>query len=255
MSLKLALSECAAGETLPLKWPGVNAPGHTLLSGAMPAAAGTRLLAGGGEALFTVTGSVWLPGRDEVACRCALLSACAAIGPEPEIALSSLKTGYAVAIITLSDKGAAGQREDTAGPAAQAMLEQTLPTALARRFVIPDSSALLRALLATLALEQGYDLICTCGGTGLGPRDITPQTTRAALDQELPGFAEAMRAASLAKTPNAIISRAVCGTIGQCLALNLPGSRRAAEENLAALLPALEHSLAKLKGDSADCGG
>ena len=113
----------------------------------------------------------------------------------------------------------------------------------------------LRALLTELALSQAYDLICTTGGTGLSPRDITPQVTEALLDTSLPGFSQVMLAASLAKTPHAIISRAAAGVLGQSIIINLPGSRKAVMENLAAVLPALPHALAKLQGDPADCGG
>ena len=113
----------------------------------------------------------------------------------------------------------------------------------------------LRALLVDLALNQGYDVICTSGGTGVGPRDISPQVTSAVLDYPLPGFSMAMMQASLAKTPHAAISRAVAGVLGQSIIINLPGSRKAVVENLEAVLPALPHALDKLHGDPADCGG
>ena len=102
---------------------------------------------------------------------------------------------------------------------------------------------------------QGYDIICTSGGTGVGPRDITPQTVAPLLDLELPGFATAMMLESLKKTPHAAISRAVCGVLGPSIVITLPGSRKAVLENLAAVLPALPHALDKLHGDPADCGG
>ncbi|MEJ2202126.1 MAG: MogA/MoaB family molybdenum cofactor biosynthesis protein, partial [Desulfuromonadaceae bacterium] len=97
------------------------------------------------------------------------------------------------------------------------------------------------------------DLILTTGGTGLTPRDVTPEATRRVLDYEIPGMAEAMRMASLSKTPHAMLSRAVTGVRGRSLIINLPGSPKGARENLEVLLPALGHALAKLKGDPADC--
>ena len=111
----------------------------------------------------------------------------------------------------------------------------------------------LRALLTDLALIQGYDLIVTTGGTGLAPSDRTPEATLAAIDTRLPGFETAMTVASLAKTPMAAISRAVCGALGDSLVVNLPGSPKAVRENFAAIGPALEHALQKLQGDPSDC--
>ena len=121
--------------------------------------------------------------------------------------------------------------------------------------MLPDDAAALRALLTELALGQGYDIICTSGGTGVGPRDVSPEATLAVLDKRLPGFEQAMMQAGLDKTPTASVSRAVAGVIGGCICINLPGSRKAVVENLAAVLPALGHALDKLHGDPADCGG
>lgn len=165
------------------------------------------------------------------------------------------KEGRSLAWVTLSDKGSQGMREDLSGPAIADLAAAHLPLCHSQGFLLPDEASQLRALLTDLALNQGYDLICTTGGTGLSPRDITPQVTAALLDLPLPGFSQAMLAASLDKTPHAAISRAVAGVLGQSIIINLPGSRKGVQENLAAVLPALPHAFDKLHGDPADCGG
>ena len=175
--------------------------------------------------------------------------------PVGEISLETRRTGRALAWVTLSDKGSQGMRDDTSGPAMAALVADTLPLCHSQGFLLPDDAVQLRALLVDLALNQGYDVICTSGGTGVGPRDISPQVTSAVLDYPLPGFSMAMMQASLAKTPHAAISRAVAGVLGQSIVINLPGSRKAVVENLEAVLPALPHALDKLHGDPADCGG
>ena len=97
------------------------------------------------------------------------------------------------------------------------------------------------------------DVIVTTGGTGVGPRDVTPEATRSVIERELPGFGEAMRMESLKITPHAVISRALAGIRKHCLIINLPGSPKAARENLQTVLPALEHAIAKIQGDPSDC--
>jgi molybdenum cofactor synthesis domain-containing protein len=98
------------------------------------------------------------------------------------------------------------------------------------------------------------DLILTTGGTGMSPRDVTPDATLKVIEKEVPGFSEAMRAESLRKTPHAMISRAIAGVRGSCLIVNLPGSPKSVKENLGVILPALPHALSKLKGDPTECG-
>jgi molybdopterin adenylyltransferase len=172
--------------------------------------------------------------------------------PAGETTCSTTRSGPAIAWITLSDKGSQGLRTDTAGPAIAETCAGLSPC-LVQGHIIPDDPAALKALLTDLALTQGFDLVVTTGGTGLGPRDTTPEATLAVLEKRLPGFETAMTLASLAKTPHAMISRAVAGTLGPAILLNLPGSPKAVRENLTAVLPALPHALAKLHGDPADC--
>lgn len=171
------------------------------------------------------------------------------------LAMDASREGAALAWITLSDKGYAGVRDDTAGPLIAELVGKTLPLGLVQGFLLPDEPDRLRALLLDLALEQQFDLIVTTGGTGVGPRDQTPETCLSVLERRLPGMETAMLMAALQKTPHAVISRAVAGTLGPSLVINLPGSPKAVAENLAALLPALAHTLAKLQGDPSDCAG
>ncbi|WP_244147265.1 MogA/MoaB family molybdenum cofactor biosynthesis protein [Desulfonatronovibrio hydrogenovorans] len=172
---------------------------------------------------------------------------------EKTIDLAMIKKAFSLAWITLSDKGARGQREDESGPLIRDMIGSSLELDLARGFMIPDDGDLLRSLLVHLALGAGYDLIITTGGTGLGPRDITPQATLKVMDQRLHGFEQAMTAHSLTITSHAAISRAVAGTLGQSMIINLPGSPKGVRENLAPIVPSLKHALKKLQGDPMDC--
>ncbi len=161
---------------------------------------------------------------------------------------------FRLGILTLSDKGAAGQRADLSGPTARDLLLAGLPGAeVARMAVSPDDRAGIAAILRAWCDEDRLALIVTTGGTGLAPRDVTPDATLAVLDYQVPGMAEAMRAAGLAHTPLAMLSRAVVGVRGQTLIINLPGSPKAVRESLPVLLPALPHALEKLAGDPADC--
>ena len=156
-------------------------------------------------------------------------------------------------VLTLSDKGSRGERVDTSGPLLQEML-RAKGFAIVLTRIIPDQQALIEATLRQWVDEEGLDLIVTTGGTGVSPSDRTPEATRAVIDREIPGLAEAMRMASLKKTMQAVWSRGIAGIRGTCLILNLPGSKKAAGENLEAVLPALGHGLYKLKGGGADCG-
>jgi len=159
---------------------------------------------------------------------------------------------YRIGILTVSDKGARGEREDRSGPALVEALVALPGAEVVARGIVPDEQPEIEAALRHWAAE-GLDLILTTGGTGLSPRDVTPEATRAVIEREAPGFAEAMRAASLAITPHAMLSRAVAGLAGRTLIINLPGSPKAARENLTTIIPALQHGLDKLKGDPAEC--
>lgn len=164
------------------------------------------------------------------------------------------KDGYSLAWITLSDKGAKGQREDRSGPLIREMAEQALPLSLVRGFVLPDEPGLIKALLTHLCLFLGVDVVLTTGGTGLSPRDFTPEATAAVMDKRLAGMEREMSRVSSEKTPHGMISRAVAGTIAESLVVNLPGSPKAVRENMEVVLPAIAHALGKLQGDSSDCG-
>jgi molybdenum cofactor synthesis domain-containing protein len=159
---------------------------------------------------------------------------------------------FTVAVLTLSDKGARGEREDVSGKVLADMLA-SISGKVEKYEVIPDDQALIQEKLVFYADEVGVDVIATTGGTGVGPRDVTPDATRAVLDKEIPGMAEAMRLAGLQKTPLAMISRAVVGCRGRTLIINLPGSPKGVRENLEAILAAIPHAVEKLKGDPTEC--
>ncbi len=156
------------------------------------------------------------------------------------------------AIITLSDKGSKGERQDESGRLISEMLA-TINALVVHYAILPDEKTLIIDSLTGLSDTGEVDLVLTTGGTGVAPRDVTPEATREVIDRELPGMAEAMRAESLKKTPNAMISRAVAGIRNRTLIINLPGSPKAVRENLAVVLPALVHAVEKIKGDPSDC--
>jgi molybdopterin adenylyltransferase len=156
---------------------------------------------------------------------------------------------FQVGILVISDKGARGEREDTSGVAIRDMLS-AIDGNVERYEVVPDDRAAISQRLIDWADGDGLDLIVTTGGTGLGPRDVTPESTRQAIDYEAPGLAEAMRLEGLKHTPTAMLSRAVAGVRGRTLIVNLPGSPRGVRENLSVLLPVLPHALEILRGQT-----
>lgn len=157
-----------------------------------------------------------------------------------------------VAIVTASDRGARGEREDTSGEALNDLLSREGFEILYRQ-IVPDERDAISRVLIEYSDAKRVALIVTTGGTGVSPRDVTPEATLAVIDKEIPGMAEAMRAAGLLKTHHAMISRAVVGIRGSTLIINLPGSPRGALENLSVLLPALPHALDKIQGDPSEC--
>ena len=159
---------------------------------------------------------------------------------------------YTAAVLTVSDKGSRGEREDTSGPALQEMLV-TEGFQVVAAAVVPDDIERIRERLLEYVDTRAIDLVVTTGWTGVDPRDVTPDATRGILDREVPGMAEAMRAESLKRVPAAMLSRAVVGIRGKTLIVNLPGSPGGATENLAVLLPAIPHAVEKIHGEGGDC--
>ncbi len=157
-------------------------------------------------------------------------------------------------VLTISDKGSRGEREDISGREVIRMLGD-IDILISDYEIIPDEKDAIKDKLLEYTDGKNLDLVVTTGGTGVSPRDVTPDATMEVIERNLPGMAEAMRRESMNKTPYAMISRAIAGTRGQSLIINLPGSPRSVRENLAVLLPALKHTIEKLRGDTSDCGG
>jgi len=155
-------------------------------------------------------------------------------------------------VITVSDKGARGEREDISGKEIIRLIKD-IPAAVMEYEIIPDETDIISHKLMDLIDEKKIDLVITTGGTGVSPRDVTPDATLGIIEKEIPGMAEAMRHESSLKTPYGMISRAVVGIRKQSLIVNLPGSPRGAKENFSAILPALKHTIEKIKGDETDC--
>ncbi len=161
-----------------------------------------------------------------------------------------MSAAFRAAVLTVSDRAARGDREDATGPRLRALLERFGAT-VTLADAVPDEREVIAAALRRLAAAS--DVVVTTGGTGLAPRDVTPEATRDVLDREAPGFAEEMRRRSAAGFPRAVLSRGVCGTIGRCLVLNLPGSPSGAAECLEFVASVLPHAVKVLRGGLADC--
>ena len=163
-----------------------------------------------------------------------------------------VKRMFTVGILTISDKGSRGERQDKSGEAIHEMLS-SMDVRIVNYNVIPDEKELIVEKLVRWADEDHLDVLLTTGGTGLTPRDVTPEATLSVVDRIVPGFAEAMRAESLKKTPMAMLSRAVVGARGECLIINLPGSPKAVRECLEVILPVLPPAVETLKGQADEC--
>ncbi len=159
---------------------------------------------------------------------------------------------FRAGVLTISDKGSQGLRKDESGEIIVSMLEEKNFPVL-KKEVIPDDCQQVVDTLIEWVDKDELSLIVTTGGTGLSPTDVTPQAMEQVIDYQVPGMAEAMRAASLKKTPHAMISRAMAGVRKTCLIINVPGSPGGARDNLSIVLPALSHALSKLAGDTSNC--
>ncbi len=155
-------------------------------------------------------------------------------------------------VLTISDKGFEGKREDESGPLVAEILTKA-GYIVEKQSIVPDDCEKIVECLTMWVDKEDLRLIVTTGGTGVSPTDITPEAMLKVIKYQIPGMAEAMRAASLTKTPHAMLSRAIVGVRGDSLIINLPGSPEGAKENLAVLLPALNHGLDKISGDMSDC--
>jgi len=155
-------------------------------------------------------------------------------------------------VLTISDKGSRNERIDESGPVVSELLAG-IGFAVEKYEIIPDEKDIIEQKLISYSDNIKLDIIVTTGGTGVSPRDLTPDATLAVIEREIPGFAEAMRMESFKKTPHALISRAVAGVRGNTLIINLPGSPKGAKENLEIILKAIPHTVSKLQGDPADC--
>lgn len=155
-----------------------------------------------------------------------------------------------VAILTISDKGSKGEREDLSGSLIGEMIER-IGAELKYYEILPDEKNLIKEKL--IEYSKKVDLIVTTGGTGLSPRDVTPEATLEVIDKEVPGIAEAMRSEGLKKTSRAMLSRAVAGVKGNSLIINLPGSPKAVKEGIEIILDVIPHAIEKIKGDTTEC--
>ncbi len=160
---------------------------------------------------------------------------------------------FSVGILTISDKGASGEREDTSGRILRELAE-TFPAKVLIYQCIPDEKRMICDHLVSFCDKWKTDLILTTGGTGISPRDVTPDATQTVIDYLIPGVGEIMRMEGYRKNPRAVISRAIAGVRGRTLIVNMPGSPRAVRECFGILMPILPHAIEKMKGDSSECG-
>lgn len=167
----------------------------------------------------------------------------------------SIKTSpLQFAVITLSDRCSRGDREDLSGPLIVKTMTKHLTAHCTDQILIPDNPEELTCHLVTLSDDQACDIILTTGGTGLAPTDITPETTKAIFDREIPGIAEAIRHKGLTITPHSMLSRGVAGQRKRTLIINLSGSPKAVAEQLEVIMPIIPHAIETIRGDTIDCG-
>ncbi len=202
--------------------------------------------------IFRLTGDCIMP-RLGIFCRVTQEGEVSSGDPVELVETVPRETFQAV-VLTISDRCSRGEAVDTAGPAVSARLTGTRKVRIYESRVLPDEKTEIEDALRHFSDGHSIDLVFAVGGTGFAPRDVTPEAVAAVIDRPTPGLDEAMRRASAEITPNAMLSRAVSGIRGRTLIVSLPGSERAAVENLEAILPALAHGLAKLRGDPGDCG-
>ncbi len=156
-----------------------------------------------------------------------------------------------VAILTVSDKGSRGEREDKSGSTLREIVEE-MGGEILEHDIVPDERPQVESALRRMA--QTADLVLTTGGTGIAPRDVTPEATRSVIEKEVPGITEVMRLRSVEVAPTAMLSRAVAGTLGRALIINLPGSPKAVRECFSFIKPAIPHALELLRGEGGECG-
>ena len=155
------------------------------------------------------------------------------------------------AVLTISDRSARGDREDLSGPALVNLIEENGDNIVFKK-IIPDDKKMIVETLSALVSDADIDVILTTGGTGVAPRDVTPEATLEVIEKRIPGIAEVMRSESLKKTPHAVLSRAEAGVAGQCLIINLPGSPRGAQECLKSAYQAVRHAVELVHGRHPD---
>lgn len=176
------------------------------------------------------------------------------VGDDVEVLEEVRREVLQCVVLTISDRCSRGTAQDTAGPAVTELLKESLSAHIYSAEILPDECETIADRLKHYCDGHSIDLVVTVGGTGFAPRDVTPEATREVVERLTPGLGEAMRAVSMGKTPHAMLSRATSGICGSTLIVNLPGSERAAVENLLAIVGALRHGLEKLRGDDSDCG-
>ena len=164
--------------------------------------------------------------------------------------MGDTSAGITVAVLTLSDKGSKGEREDESGLLIREMLKD-IKAEVTYYDILPDEKELIQEKL--IEYSSRVDLILTTGGTGLSPRDVTPEATLEILDRQVPGIAEAMRSEGLNITKRAMLSRSVAGVRGRSLIINLPGSPKAVKESLSIIIDVIPHAIQKIKGDISEC--